>query len=192
MRPILSLEAEMHTAPIRGATVDRFGKMLVTVSNDKTARLWALSTGELIRVLRPEIGGGSEGKLFAVAISPDARFVATGGSTGFERDHTSSFYIFETLTGRLVRRVGGLPEVVNRLAWSPDGRYVAAGLLGANGVRVFETNEWREVWRDADYLGPVYGLAFDDAGRLAATAFDGNIRLYNPNLRAVAEIKAAG
>jgi hypothetical protein len=29
-----------------------------------------------------------------------------------------------------VRRIGGLPQVINRLAWSPDGRYVAAGLAG--------------------------------------------------------------
>jgi hypothetical protein len=32
--------------------------------------------------------------------------------------------------------------VIDRLAWSPDGRYVAVGLAGANGIRVFETGDW--------------------------------------------------
>ena len=191
-QPILRLETGMHTAPIRAAAVDAAARTLVTVSDDRTARLWSLGTGDLIRILRPEIGRGSEGQLFAVAMSPDARFVVTAGSTGFEREKASSFYVFETATGRLVRRVGGLPEAVNRLAWSPDGRYVAAELLGANGIRLFETNEWREVSRDADYAGSVYGLGFDGYGRLAAAAFDGNIRLYDPSLRLMAKTKATG
>jgi WD40 repeat protein len=192
VRPILRLETGMHTAPIRAAAVDAAGGMLVTVSDDRTARLWSLSTGELIRVLRPEIGPGAEERLFTVAMSPDARFVVTGGSTGFEPEKGSSFYLFETATGRLVRRISGLPEAVNRLAWSPDGRYVAAGLLGANGIRLFETKEWREVSRDTDYTGAVYGLGFDVSGRLAAAAFDGNIRLYNPTLQPIAKAKATG
>ena len=66
-RPILRLETGMHTAPIRGAAVDAHGKTLVTVSDDRTARLWSLSTGEPIRTFRPEIGSGGEGRLFTVA-----------------------------------------------------------------------------------------------------------------------------
>ncbi len=180
----------MHTGPIRAAAVDAAGKVLVTVSDDRTARLWSLATGELIRVLRPEIGPGAEGRLFTVAISPNARLIVTGGSTGFEREQGSSFYVFDAATGRLVKRVGGLPEAVNRLAWSPDGRRVAAGLLGANGIRLFETTEWREISRDVDYAGPVYGLAFDGSGRLAVAAFDGNVRLYDSDLQPVAKAKA--
>ena len=130
VRPILRLETGMHTGPIRAAAVDGSGKILATVSDDRTARLWSLSNGELIRVLRPEIGPGAEGRLFSVAMSPDGRFIVTAGSTGFEREKGSSFYVFETSTGQLVKRVGGLPEAVNRLAWSPDGRYVAAGTPG--------------------------------------------------------------
>ena len=192
VRPILRLETGMHTAPIRAAAVDAAGKVLVTVSDDRTARLWSLSTGELIRALRPEIGRGSEGKLFAVAVSPDGRFVVTAGSTGFAQEKASSFYVFETATGRLVRRVGGLPEAVNRLAWSPDGSYVAAGLLGANGIRLFETNNWSEIAKDTDYAGSVYGLSVDRSGRLAVAAFDGNIRLYDTGLQPIAKAKAPG
>jgi WD40 repeat protein len=192
VRPILRLETGMHAGPIRAAALDAAGRMLVTVSDDRTARLWLLSSGELIRVLRPEIGPGAEGRLFTVAMSPDARFIVTAGSTGFEPEKGSSFYVFETATGRLVKRVGGFPEAVNRLAWSPDGHYVAAGLLGANGIRLFETREWHEVSRDADYADSVYGLGFDSSGRLAAAAFDGSIRLYNSGLKPVAKAKAPG
>src|SRR5215471_18666484 len=123
--PVLRLETGMHTAPIRAAAVDAGGHLLATASFDKTVRLWALPGGEPLRILRPAIGSGQEGELFAVAVSPDGHFVVTGGWTGFEWEKANSLYVFETATGELVRRIGGLPQVINRLAWSPDGRYVA-------------------------------------------------------------------
>lgn len=191
-QPVLRLETGMHTAPIRAAAVDAGGRLLATASLDKTVRLWSLATGEQLRVLRPAIGAGAEGELFAVAVSPDGHFVVTGGWTGFEWEKANSLYVFETGTGQLVRRIGGLPQVINRLAWSPDGRYVAAGLAGANGIRVFETGGWHEVVADGDYKGPVYGLAFDGSGRLAAAAFDGGVRLYGADFRPLARAKAPG
>lgn len=190
--PVLRLETGMHTAPIRAAAADGEGQILATVSDDKTLRLWSLSTGELMRVLRPQIGSGAEGELKAVALSPDGQFVVTGGWTGFGWEKANSLYVFETTSGRLARRVSGLPQVINRLAWSPDGRYVAAGLAGANGIRLFQTNDWHEIGKDADYGGPIYGLSFDGSGRLAVAAFDGNIRLYDTELRPIAKARARG
>ena len=67
---ILRIETGMHTAPIRAAAADARGQMLATTSDDKTLRLWSLSTGEPIQVLRPQIGHGAEGELKAVAMSP--------------------------------------------------------------------------------------------------------------------------
>src|SRR6266478_7389677 len=190
--PVLRLETGMHTAPIRAAAVDAGGRLLATAAFDKTVRLWSLPGGEPLRVLRPAVGSGQEGELFAVAVSPDGHFVVAGGWTGFEWEKANSLYVFETGTGQLIRRIGGLPQVINRLVWSPDGRYVAAGLAGANGIRVFETGDWHEVFADSDYTGAVYGLSFARSGQLAAAAFDGGIRLYDANLRPVATAKGPG
>src|ERR1700730_4909102 len=190
--PVLRLETGMHTGPIRAAAVDAGGHLLATASFAKAVRLWSLPTGEELRVLRPAIGSGAEGELFAVAVSPDGRFVVAGGWTGFEWEKANSLYVFETGTGQLVRRIGRLPQVINRLAWSPDGRYVAAGLAGANGIRVFETGDWHEVFADSDYTGPVYGLGFGGSGSLAAASFDGGVRLYGGDLHPVARTRAPG
>src|SRR5690242_1658107 len=113
--PVLRLETGMHTAPIRAAAVDASGRLLATASFDKTVRVWSLPDGELLRVLRPASGSGAEGELFAVAISPDGHFVAAAGWTGFEWEKSNSIYVFETATGQLIRRIGRLPQVINRL-----------------------------------------------------------------------------
>jgi len=84
--PFLRLEAGMHTAVIRGISVDAAAHLLLTVSYDKTARLWSPDDGHLIRVLRPPIGTGHEGHLEAGALSPDGRIAAVGGWTGWDWD----------------------------------------------------------------------------------------------------------
>ena len=79
----------------------------------------------------------------------------------------------------MIGRIGGLPDVVLSLAFSKDGRFLAIGLYGQNGIRVHDRDAgWGEARRDADYGGNVYGMAFDGAGRLAVTSYDGDVRLY--------------
>jgi WD40 repeat protein len=125
--PALRIETGMHTATIWGVGVDRAGKFLVTSSIDKTARVWELATGRLLRVLRAPIGNGSEGKLHGVAISPDGNTIAVSGWTGFEWDKLSSIYLFDRESGRLLRRLPGLPQIVTHLAFSADGTACASG-----------------------------------------------------------------
>ena len=95
--------------------------------DDKTARVWSLASGELLKVLRPPIGSGNEGKLNAVAISPDGATVAAAGWTK-AGTNSRNIYLFDRASGRLQRRISGLPNVIYHLAYSPDGRYLAAAL----------------------------------------------------------------
>ena len=69
--PILKVEAGMHTAVIRRISTDKENRILATASTDKTAKLWDLSTGKLLRTIRVPIEHGHEGKVNAVALSPD-------------------------------------------------------------------------------------------------------------------------
>lgn len=130
--PMLRIETGMHTAAIVRISVDRAGKFLVTASHDKTARVWELATGRLLRVLRVPIGDGNEGKLYAAAISPDGNTIAAGGWASADGLH-ESIYLFDRESGRLVRRLTGLPIVVKHLAFSLDGSLLAATHGGTNG-----------------------------------------------------------
>ena len=69
--PILRIEPGMHTAPLFGIDVDRNCRLMATSSDDKTVRLWSLTdiqngAPKLLRTLRPPIGPGNDGKLYAV------------------------------------------------------------------------------------------------------------------------------
>jgi len=75
-KPMLRLNTQMHTAPIWRMSIDAQKRFVVTGSDDKAARVWDLQTGELLQVLRPPIGENHEGRVNAVAISPDGETIS--------------------------------------------------------------------------------------------------------------------
>ncbi|MBF0608660.1 MAG: caspase family protein [Magnetococcales bacterium] len=190
--PILRIETGMHTAAINRIAVDYANLYLVTASDDKTVRVWELSTGRLIRTLRPPTGDGNEGKMYSVAISPDGKTIACGGWTGYQWDGKTSIYLFDRESGDLTNRVSGLPNVINHLAYSKDGRYLAVALGGDNGIRIFNARGYTQAAEDKDYDGNSCGLDFDPQGRLAAVSYDGYIRLYDSGFKLQAKEKAPG
>jgi WD40 repeat protein len=199
--PILRIETGTHAAPINAMSVDAAGRLLLTASEDKTARLWSLRDGHLLTVLRPPQGFGTEGKLFAAALSPDGAVAAVGGDTGQyyqpgqdQRGHLFCVYLFETATGRMLRllSIDQKTSGPNRLAFSPDGRFLVVGLLGNSGIRLWRTNGWALVGLDTDYGDAVYGAAFDHSDRLVTSSFDGFLRLYDPSFHLIAKAKAPG
>jgi WD40 repeat protein len=194
--PILRIETGMHTAVIRRIGIDRDNRYLVTASDDKTARVWELASGRLLRVLRPPLGEGNEGNLYAVAMSPNGRTVAVGGWTKLD-SLNNNIYLFDRESGRLLRRIAGLPNVINHLTYSPDGNRLAATLSGQNGVRVYETSSYSQLFADADYGYGSYGGDFDSLGRLVTSCDDGFARLYESTadkrtLRLVTKRKVEG
>lgn len=190
--PILRIETGMHQAMIRRIGVDVANRYLVTGSEDKTARVWDLRTGTLLRALRLPIGPGDEGKIYAVAISPDGRTVAVGGSTGWDFDGSASIYLFDRASGRINKRLIGLPNVVQHLAFAPDGQVLVAALGGKNGIRVYRTSDYTLTGEDPAYGGASYGAAFDRNGRLVTTSEDGFVRLYDSTLHLLAKKQVPG
>lgn len=197
--PILRFDLGEHTAVIRSIASDDAGRYVVTVSDDKTARVWRVAGGQLLTTLRIPIGSGNEGKLFAVALSPDGQTVALGGWTKVG-DSSHSIFLFDRASSRLLRRLTGLPNVIGHLAFSPDGRSLAA-TLGDDGLRLFSVADGRLLAQDTDYGAASYSVQFSprpgktQEQRLVTTSYDGALRLYrweNKQLTLLAKRSAPG
>lgn len=186
--PFLRVEAGAHTAPVSRLATDAAGRLLATVSDDKTLRLWALPEGTALGVLRPPIADGAEGELYAVALSPDGSRAFAAGHTGRAWDRSFAIYVFDTASGRLAARLPNQPAPIQHLAVSADGTRLAAALGGRAGIRIWDARNGRQINEDnAGWQGAARMLAFDPAGRLAVTSADGRVRLYDPAGRRVAE-----
>lgn len=191
--PILRVETGMHQTKINGIAVDAANQYLVTGSDDKTVRVWELATGRLLTTLRPPIGEGPEGRINAVAISPDGRTIAAGGVTGIFWEGGESIYVFDRVSGKLLRRVTtGHSNSIGHLAYSPDGRWLAAALGAKNGIQIYRTADYGLAAKDGEYADTAAYATFDKAGRLATTSYDGSVRLYDQRFRLIAKRRVPG
>src|SRR5215831_1158929 len=218
--PILRIETGMHTAGITRIGVDRLGKFLVTASQDKTARVWELESGKLLRVLRVPFGVAddvrrsapdkaaaldAEGVLMAIAISPDGKMIAVGGLTGLlglmgpEPQDEKSLDEFMGNLGCVYifdRESGRLVRRLTgsiplSLAFSLDGALLATTSFLTSSVRLWRTSDWSEVGRD-DSAEMCISADFDHAGRLVASCFGGNVHLYDAKMRLLEKKAAPG
>ncbi|MGE3832320.1 MAG: caspase family protein, partial [Parvibaculaceae bacterium] len=123
---------------------------------------------------------------------PDGKLVAAGGWDSPQVNALAyHVYIFDRLTGAILQRLGPNPQVTNELAFSLDGKRLAAGFGGSNtGIKAWNTADWSEVFTDSDYGEAVHGAVFDAKGNLATVSFDGMIRLYDRSLKLIARVPA--
>lgn len=135
--PVLRIETGGHLGPILSADSDSLGKIIATVSSDKTIRVWESGSGRLLQTLRVPIGDDNEGLLRAVAVSPDGSLVAAAGITGKSWNDTFSVYLFERQSGRMIRRMPGIQYQIRSLRFSPDGRQLAVASGNKAGELVF-------------------------------------------------------
>jgi WD40 repeat protein len=187
IEPILRLEVGTHSAGVFSIAIDPSNRILVTGSEDKTARVWDISgRGELLRILRPPVGEWEQGHIFAVALSPDGGTVACGGRTGSPQQKDACVYLFDRATGALTRRLGGLSGWVQNLAYTSDGRFLAAvtgeggGKATWSSMRIFRLPDYAVAAEDRDYSDFIKAVVSDPVGsRIATACYDGFIRLYD-------------
>ena len=110
-----------HGAAVRRVAFSGDGKRLVTVSEDRTARVWDVASKEDLRTLH-----GDEGGFGVAALNPSGDRVLTAG-TG--KDFTVR--LWDTATGRELHRWQESHGTVLGLAFSPDGQTAAS--WGADG-----------------------------------------------------------
>jgi WD40 repeat protein len=112
---------------------------------------------------------------------PHSATIAVGGWTS-PTGLNGSVYLFNRASGALMQRLPGLPNVVLHLAFSPDGKRLAAALAGANGIRVFDAaHGYLPLPSDTEYGDYSYAVDFDRDGRLVSASDDGFVRIYAPD-----------
>lgn len=170
--PFLRIEAWRHTGAILRLSTDEGNRYLASVSLDKTVRVWDLPKLELQRVLRPPIGTGIKGALYAVALSPDGERVVCGGGDG-------EVFVFQRSTGKMTHRLSGFPNIITHLAYSRDGQWLIVTLGGQQGIRLYDTTTYKQADQDTGYGAASHYAEFSADGRLLTVSDDGYLRFYS-------------
>ncbi len=95
------------------------GQTLVSGGWDDTVRFWDVNTGKLKKTIR------TANSVFALAISPDGRLLASGGSSNEHPEN--NLQLWEMPTGKPRGFLKGHTDAVFSLAFSPDSSILASG-----------------------------------------------------------------
>jgi hypothetical protein len=130
------------------------GRLAVSGSEDRTLRLWDVTTGKELGRLE-----GHRDAVTAAAFSADGRTVLSGG-----KDRT--LRLWDVATDKELRRFSGHADAVRTVALSPDGRRALSG--GADrSLRVWDVETGKELATFTGHKGAVTCVAFSPDGRLA-------------------------
>ena len=158
--PLVALDTGGHTDFVTRLIADRY--QLISISHDKTVRIWDLASFKPVRVLRPPIGRGPLGELDAAALSPDGQTLAVSGNTAPEGTTDHYIWLIAISDGHMLGRLAGNTAPVRDLAFSPDGKWLASG--GDDSlVRLWKTDDWRLARAYAGHTDAIRGLAWNPA-----------------------------
>lgn len=185
---------DAHARWIRRVVATPDGKRVLSVADDMVARVWDAESGMLVHELRghePKTPHHFPSMLYAVAVSADGRWAATG-------DRVGKVVVWDLAAGKQlaaveapvmytwdpqqrIHSIGG----VRSLAFSPDGQRLAVGGMGKvgnidhlEGLARVEVFDWEKNERTHEFAGDTYkGLTerlvfHPSAGWLFATGGD--------------------
>jgi glucose repression regulatory protein TUP1 len=114
---------EGHQQEIYSLDFSQDGRLIVSGSGDKTARIWNMdeATSKVLTISDPESSNNDAG-VTSVAISPNGQLVAAGSLDAIVR-------IWDVATGNLLERLRGHRDSVYSVAFTPDGKGLVSGSL---------------------------------------------------------------
>ena len=134
------------------------GKLLLTSSDDGTARVWSVETGRELFIL-----SGHSDWVNEAVFSPDDKQIATAGNEGVAK-------IWDVETRKELFTLIGHTAFVSRIAFSPDGKYLATG-SGDNTVKIWNVSTGEEIQTLYGHTRWVNSIAFSsDSTQLAASS----------------------
>ncbi len=182
-QPIADLKE--HSEAVYAAVYSTSGKFLATGGADKSIRVWDAQTGKRLYTL-----AGHTEMITSLAIHPSAERLASGAA-----DKTVRIWNLKPDGADAARTIGPLPDIVNDVRFSPDGKTLAAAL--ANGVFVvWKADDYSEVHRIQAGDDSILAIAFrPDSQMLAAGGYDGSVKLFaqdgKPATTLIAALKKA-
>jgi WD40 repeat protein/serine/threonine protein kinase len=160
-----------HSKPIRSIVVDPVTRTLFSGSNDNTARIWDMDTGECLSVLQ----GHSQN--VTCLLLPGRDHSHTGSQTLYSGSNDMTVRLWDVDTGDCVKVLEGSYPITSLAIDSSDQRYLYSG--GGASIHVWDVDAGECIKVLTDHRYSVTNLAFDSTTRtLYSSSLDHTIRVW--------------
>jgi WD40 repeat protein len=178
-RPMLVLDPGGHTAFVKHVFLTPEADRVISVSEDKSVRVWDVLSGETVFTVRLPAGPDIEGTPFGAALSPDGKRLAVGGFP-LVRGRNIPIYELSVGNGELLSVTSGAREVIRSLHYSADGKQIAVGCTdGTLQVYDFAAKKWIYEVAGAHARG-IGQLRYNPKRAMVATVgFDREVKVWS-------------
>ncbi|KAI9780851.1 MAG: superkiller [Geoglossum umbratile] len=148
------------------------GQYLASTTYDGRINVWDTAAGRV--KIREYETKGSFG--MCIDLSTDGRFTASGHENG-------SVYVFNNDTGRMLHSLPGLVKPVRTIAFSPDGKLLAAA-GDSKIIALYDAASGEQVANLKGNAAWVFAVDWSDTGEfLLSGAYDGKARVWSVTQR---------
>lgn len=129
--PVMSLSLGKHVSEVNSFAFTSDSTRLITVSDDKTLKIWAYPSFDLLSTVYMPDNGGAHGVLTHCVVHPNDRFAVVAGLIGTKRPHARvvgkgiySCFLIDLRRCQIVDKIGAFDTPVSSLDFSPDGDFL--------------------------------------------------------------------
>ncbi|MGC2698044.1 MAG: winged helix-turn-helix domain-containing protein [Candidatus Angelobacter sp.] len=148
-----------HDGPVGHVVFSPDGRLILSVSTDRTAKLWDATDNHLIATLR-----GHSAEVVYAGFSPDSRQIVTASY-----DRTAR--IWNASDGRWLATLSGHTDKVVQAAYSPDGKLIVTASQD-HTARIWNSSDGRLLYVLQGHTDKLYGASFSPDGRHIVTTSD--------------------
>lgn len=175
--PRLVVNGTSHLGKINDLVFSTSGK-LISVSDDKTIRIWDIEHETTPQVIRTYSETGFEGRIYTVDISPDNRFLAVGGY--FKENEIR---IIDLLEERELATLKGHKNVIHSIKFNSTGTLLASAGADSN-ILIWNINSDGTFEKSPasvlqGHKSSIYNIAFFSSGdTVVSCSTDGSVRIW--------------
>ena len=158
-----------HTDRVNSSSFSRDGKLIVSASSDKTVRIWSVSTGQILRILK----GHSKSVNFAT-FSPDGYYVVSAS-------HDKTLILWDVVSGLPIISFIGHSNYVTYVSFSPNGKQIVSA-SGDKTLIIWDVETGNIIKRLEGHTDTINSVVYSPSGEfLVSSSEDRTVRYWNVN-----------
>jgi WD40 repeat protein len=165
--PAILRTLEGHTSYVKAVSITPDGKRAVSVSWDKTLRVWDLASGQCLKTLE-----GHTSSFKSVNITQDGKRAVLGS-------YDSTIRLWDLASGQCLKTLKGHTLLVNSVSITPDGKLAVSGSDDTT-LRVWDLDSGLCVKTLEGHTNGVYVVCITSDGKLAVSgSLDKTLRVWD-------------